>query len=474
MEFNEKNLDLMDEDSIYLWGEYADKISSTNVEFAERIYQKILVIDGEHTTALSNYAEFLEQQGRYKECKLIYTRLLQLEKDNPNLFFRYGAFCVETGEFDTANNYFMNFLEVEMLAAERLMDKANELAEQSKFRVAEWYYRFMMKQIPEDPFIYNNYALLLADLGRFDESEEYFKKALQENEALGSDISVDFNYANLLFTLDRIEEAEWYYEKALAKEPNDISILNNYVLLLVRKGELTKSESILKRILAINPADMVGLQTYSNLLVRDKKYEEAIHVAKTLVESYPEYDYAYFQLASVLADSGRLEGALEMLDKCLEIAPNNVDAVALKAVSLSDLEKYEESQAIFEQALIDHPSEIMLRFHYAAMLYDWGKYDQSQIWVSALIDQEPENGEGLVLLANILKQQGKVYEARSIFEKALSCDPLNPEVWLQSALYYYDIKDFVDSDRCFAEAIRLAPYDERIVEEFERCNESRA
>ncbi len=200
MEFNEQNLRLMEDDDISSWGEYADKISTENPEFAEQIYQKIIALDGEHTTALSNYAGFLQEHGRYKEAKLIYTRLMQLEKDNNNLCFRYGAFCVETGDLEGAERFFLKFLDRDMLAGERLMDKANELAEQGKFRMAEWYYRFMMRQIPDDPFIYNNYALLMADLGRVEEAEEFFKKALEYNEEY--DISVEFNYANFLFMLD--------------------------------------------------------------------------------------------------------------------------------------------------------------------------------------------------------------------------------------------------------------------------------
>ncbi|MGL4389222.1 MAG: hypothetical protein ACRCTJ_07515, partial [Brevinema sp.] len=86
MEFNRHTLELMEEDDIAVWGEYADQISSTDNEFAEQIYQKILTLDGEHTTALSNYADFLQEQGRYRETKLIYSRLLQLETDNPNLY----------------------------------------------------------------------------------------------------------------------------------------------------------------------------------------------------------------------------------------------------------------------------------------------------------------------------------------------------------------------------------------------------
>ena len=71
MEFDKKQLAKMEDDDIALWGEYADKITATDKEFAEQIYQKILTIDGEHTTALSNYAIFLQDLGRYKEAKLI-------------------------------------------------------------------------------------------------------------------------------------------------------------------------------------------------------------------------------------------------------------------------------------------------------------------------------------------------------------------------------------------------------------------
>ncbi len=107
-------------------------------------------------------------------------------------------------------------------------------------------------------------------------------------------------------------------------------------------------------------------------------------------------------------------------------------------------------------------------------LYDWGRYDDAKVWVGSLLEQEPDNGEALALLGNILKQQGKVYEARSIFEKAMITEPLNPEVWFQAALFYHDIKDYIESDKCFLEALKYAPEDMQILEEQKRCMGERA
>ncbi|MGL4367686.1 MAG: tetratricopeptide repeat protein [Brevinemataceae bacterium] len=473
MEFNRKTLDLLEEENIAAWGEYADKIWSTDSEFAEQIYQKILSVDGEHTTALSNYADFLQNLGRFREAKLIYSRLLQLENDNPNLYFRFGVFCVDIGELDAAEKHLLHFLEKESLAAERLMDKSNELAEQEKFRSAEWLYRFMMKQIPEDPFIFNNYALLLADLGRYSEAEEFFQKALKEEKVLGTDLSVAFNYANLLFLMDRIEEAEWYYNKALLKDPKDIPVLNNYVSLLIRKGEFEKAENVLSKILSINPSDITALQNYSNLLVRDGRYQEAIHNARSLVDTYPEYSYAYFQLASVLIESDALEEAVEILYKARELESDSIEIIALLAVTLADLNKYDQSEEIFQQALIVHSGDPMLRYHYAAMLFDCGRYEDAQRWLALIIESDPSHGEALGLLGNIAQVQGRVYEARTLFERSVEKDPDNPETWFQAALFFHSIRDYVASENAFSKALFLSPGDKRIISEKKRCEKEK-
>ncbi|MGL4388042.1 MAG: tetratricopeptide repeat protein, partial [Brevinema sp.] len=393
--------------------------------------------------------------------------------DNPNLYFRVGCFTVEIGEFEQAEKHFIRFLEKETFASERLMDKANELAEKEKFRSAEWYYRFMMKQIPDDPFIFNNYALLLADLGRFSEAEEYFKKCLSEHDDIVTDISVEFNYANLLFLLDRIDEAEWFYNKALAKDPRDVPVLNNYVSLLIRKGEFRQAEDTLKKILVITPADITALQNYSNLLVRNGRFEEAIHVAQIYVDSYPSYAPSYFQLATILAEASHLEDAVKMLEKALEIDPDYIEATTLLAVTLSDLDQFDRSEEIFKQALITKSGDPLLRFYYAAMLFDAGRYDDSKRWATALVETDLAHGEAWSLLGSIANAEGKIYEARSLFEKAVEKDPHNPEVWLQSALFFHQVRDYIESEKAFTKALELSPDDFRITTEKKRCEQER-
>ena len=138
------------------------------------------------------------------------------------------------------------------------------------------------------------------------------------------------------------------------------------------------------------------------------------------------------------------------------------------------MDKYEESQKIFEKALLEYPNDPILRYHYAAMLFDWERYDDAERWIVALIDQDPEHGEGLSLLGSILKQQGKVYEARMLFERSLEKDPHNPDIWLQAATFFHDTRDYVESDKCFEKALELSPEDDRILEEKDRCTKERS
>ena len=69
----------------------------------------------------------------------------------------------------------------------------------------------------EDDVTHLAIASQLKALGRFDEAEEHYKKAI----ALDSEYEVSyFNYANLLVEMERIDEAKKMYEKALEIAPD--------------------------------------------------------------------------------------------------------------------------------------------------------------------------------------------------------------------------------------------------------------
>ncbi|MDZ7663393.1 type IV pilus biogenesis/stability protein PilW [Thiohalophilus sp.] len=83
---------------------------------------------------------------------------------------------------------------------------------------AEQHFKAALDITPRDPSLLNNYAVLLCDLEKYDASDRYFEKALDDPVYSGK-AGIYQNMAQCAESQNNLKQAEEYYLKALRLDP---------------------------------------------------------------------------------------------------------------------------------------------------------------------------------------------------------------------------------------------------------------
>ena len=180
------------------------------------------------------------------------------------------------------------------------------------FIEAERLYTTVLENYPSHPEINNDLGLVQKSLGKLDEAELSFKKAI--------DLKPDFaeSYNNLGNTLKefnklgKLKDAEKVYKNSIKLKPDYAEAHNNLGVTLQILGKLDEDELSFKKAIELKPDFANGYMNYGNLSIECKKYDKAITLLKKAVELDPNLYPVYYSLGVVLFKQGRLdEGKLD-------------------------------------------------------------------------------------------------------------------------------------------------------------------
>ncbi|MBB4696447.1 tetratricopeptide repeat protein [Paractinoplanes abujensis] len=164
------------------------------------------------------------------------------------------------------------------------------------------------------PEEYRQRALLLADLGRYDE-------AAQE---IASGLATAPDEASLLATLARIHLA--------ADQP----------------GEALRAA---ERAVAASPSTLTNLVVRAMALTDSEKYGEAAQVASAIIRQWPADAYAQRTGAALLSESRNGQEALNAAWNAVRVAPAEAEAHLVLAVVAARLRLFDLAQRAYAQAL---------------------------------------------------------------------------------------------------------------------------
>ncbi len=213
---------------------------------------------------------------------------------------------------------------------------------------SEIQYKISIEKNPDNARVYNNYANILAELGRKDEAEKQYLLAIEKNPNLAI---VHYNYANLLKELGRLDEAEKQYRLAIEKDPEDAAGYNNCAILLAESGRLDEAEKYYKLAIEKNPKFALPHYNYANLLVKLGRLEGAEDHYKKTIEIDPKYAAAHNNYAILLRGLERLSEADSEVRTALQIEPSNPYALSTLGDILADEEYFEEAEERYKEAL---------------------------------------------------------------------------------------------------------------------------
>ncbi|MEA5140691.1 tetratricopeptide repeat protein [Arcicella rigui] len=289
---------------------------------------------------------------------------------------------------------------------------------------------FEKELLPKVSVLQNNLALVLKDLGEYENAKILLQKALISDEKnFGEEHpTTAVRYSNLALVLKDLgeyEKAKILLQKALISDeknfgeehPSTAVRYSNLALVLKALGEYEKAKILLQKAL--------------------------ISAEKNFGEEHPSTAVSYSNLALVLKDLGEYENAKILLQKALisdeknfgEEHPTTAVRYSNLATVLQDLGDYEKAKILLQKALIsdeknfgeEHPTTAVSYSNLATVLIDLGEYEKAKILLQkALISAEKNFGEEhpttavrYSTLALVLKDLGDYAGAKALLQKAL-------------------------------------------------------
>jgi Tfp pilus assembly protein PilF len=185
-----------------------------------------------------------------------------------------------------------------------------------------------LKKYPNSPELAGNYAIILNNIGKNDDAEKYFKKAidLDPNSAI-----YPCNYAVFLYHVRKdYDRAEKYYKKALEIDPNRPESIGNYASFLHRiHKDYENAEKYYKKALEIAPNNFAVLGNYAIFLYEvHKDHDNAKKYYEKALDLLPNYDVNIGNYAKFLIETGNIPKAEEYIDKAFSLQPDRKDLLA--------------------------------------------------------------------------------------------------------------------------------------------------
>jgi len=253
-----------------------------------------------------------------------------------------------------------------------------------------------------------NSELVLSDMGEIlynskhqQDSLAYFGRAMALDP---HDVNTLNTEANALGDLGRQDEADALYNKALKIHKDPDPMLNLGVGALDR-GQYGRAEDLFRQALSIDPDDEGAELNLGHALVKDGKFADAAKAYGRALELQPGNETAIYGIAHSYPKAGRTDEALGVIDLFLRLNPGSAYPVAYKAEALMLAGRLDEASDEL-QASLKILNNLTAQEDIAILHIYHGELAEAGTELDGWIAQFPKAWQLHIYKADVLEQQG--------------------------------------------------------------------
>jgi len=345
---------------------------------------------------------------------------------------------------------------------DKILNYALFLFKTKRYEESEEYYLKALAINQNHPKSHEFYSSLLIKLGRFEEAEKHIKRLIEINSTNGTYYYI---YGEFLYTyLKKIDEAEEQYKKAIQIESTNWIFLVTYAKFLIDQKRCEEANEVFKRIISQNKEKPYSFLLYANFLFKLKKYIEAEDNFKEAISKNQNEPYFYYDYANLLSELKRYKEAEEKYKKSITIDPNIAEFHNNYAKLLYELKRYEEAEAEFQKAIALGSNDGIFNANYAIFLVECNRNNEAENQIILALNLFPNSPEYLNIYGNILSNQGFFKNSLEYYQKALKNIKNNKKLssliknnigWVYSnkIIKKYNNNDYKSAKKAFEEAI---------------------
>ena len=196
----------------------------------------------------------LHEKGKFQDAISLYSKILENQKNDPQLLFLLGTAYVQIGKIEQG--------------------------------IVKLKKSIFIK--PENVFAHSNLGNALKDLKHYEDALASYNKAITINPNYAE---IHNNKGNALKGLKRYEEALASYNKAITINPDYAFAYNNQGIILQDLKRYDEALASYDKAIKINP-DYVDIYNNKGNVLKDlKRYDEALACYEKVIESKSDFDY---------------------------------------------------------------------------------------------------------------------------------------------------------------------------------------
>ena len=173
-----------------------------------------------------------------------------------------------------------------------------------------------------------------ADLGRFADAEATLRRAV----ALSDDAVGFYNLGFVLEQLGRQNEAEHDYERALELNPGLARAHNNLGTARARQGRFAEARAHLAEVVRLEPANAGAYNNLGGVFLQERQFAAAARHFRSALDLNPDHADAHANLGIALAQQGLFDEAMRHFDQALRIDPRHAAAAANRQAILTHIQ----------------------------------------------------------------------------------------------------------------------------------------
>ncbi len=336
------------------------------------------------------------------------------------------------------------------------------------------------------PYAWYNKGIDLNSLGRYNDSIQAYRKAIELNQSL---IGAWNNIGSILDSLGKHDEAIQAYDMVIQVDPGFALAWYNKGIALDSLDKHDEAIQAYDNATQVDPRFVAAWDNKGDALDSLGKHDEAIQAYDMAIQVDPGFALAWYNKGIALLKLRKYDEAIQAYDNATRINPGFADAWYNKGIVLLKLRKYDEALQAYDMAIQVDPEYADAWYNKGADLYELSKYDEAfQAYDNATRINpgfaDAWNGKGIVLLklskydealqayrkaielnqsligawndiGGILDSLGKHDEAIQAYDMAIQVDPGFALAWYNKGVDLYMKGKNDDANAAFARAKEL-------------------
>jgi tetratricopeptide (TPR) repeat protein len=192
-------------------------------------------------------------------------------------------------------------------------------------------------------------------------------------------------------------------------------------LLAKDESRLKETEENYRKAMELDPTYANAYISLGNLLAKDEnRLAEAEEMYRKAFEINPTYALAYNNLGILLAkDESRLEEAEENYRKAIKLDPTYANTyISLGILLAKDESRLKEAEESYRKAIESNPNDALAYNNLGNLLYKQGKIDEAKKIFQTSVGLDKGQVNSRISLAAIYKKQGDQKESEKYAEQA--------------------------------------------------------